>query len=364
MEQCNLSSNSPYFQEAITTFIEGDVLYKAMLDSIYTATNEILIESYIFELDVIGKQFIEALNHKAKQGVVIKLHLDAVGSHKRAKGEQFEQLLDANITLKWFNRWRWQNPLQFNVRNHRKLLLIDRKSVFFGGFNIQKDNSKHHFGKTRWRDSHLKIDSDIVELFCRYFDDLWHKRRQTYLGNFDGLDLIPNLSINCRYLLRCRLNQLIESAESQLLCTTPYFLPDEFLIKALIKAAQRGVDVQLLVPYQSDHQLINVLAEKYYTRLIQAGINIYAYLPRLLHAKTLVIDNKMVMIGSANMDYRSLFINHELMCLFKSKTLAQEMTQCFVIDKLDAKQITAKTKYMIKQWWLWRPLAALLKHWL
>ena len=157
---------------------------------------------------------------------------------------------------------------------------------------------------------------------------------------------------------------LINNAKNELLCTTPYFVPDEFIIKALIQAAQRGVDVRLLVPYESDHSLVNALTKQYYLRLVQSGIRVYAYLPRMMHAKTIVVDSRIAMIGSANLDYRSFFINHELVCIIQSKELALSMSQNFISDCQQSMIVSPSTQFKVKSWWLWRPLAMVLKHWI
>ncbi|MGO4894478.1 phospholipase D-like domain-containing protein [Flavobacterium sp. W21_SRS_FM6] len=134
------------------------------------ATTEILLESYIFALDSVGARFIEMLNHKTKQGLKIKLHLDAVGSQFIKMGPSLKKQLDERIQLKWFHRWSWRRPWQFNIRDHRKLLIVDSNQVFLGGFNIHKQSSLIYFGDLRWRDSHIKIEGEIVEHFRRYFD--------------------------------------------------------------------------------------------------------------------------------------------------------------------------------------------------
>lgn len=140
-------------------------------------------------------------------------------------------------------------------------------------------------------------------------------------------------------------------------------MPDEFLIKDLIKAAQRGVEVSLLVPHRGDNPIVNAMAWRYYARLSQSQIRVFAYLPRMLHAKTMVVDSRIVIIGSANMDYRSLFINHELLCLLRSRKVATEFFKQFKSDCEMAEVVTAKTRHPVRFWWLRRLLVELLKHW-
>tara|TARA_R110000772_G_scaffold172797_1_gene284680 strand:+ start:1783 stop:2778 length:996 start_codon:yes stop_codon:yes gene_type:complete len=326
------------------------------------AEKEILLESYIFALDLIGEQFIAVLNKKAEQGLEIKIHLDAVGSHYYRNGQALKKKLHNNISLRWFHRWSWYRLWRFNVRNHRKLLVIDRKLIFMGGFNIHQQCSRQYYGIIRWRDTHMILKTEEAELVGKYFDDLWLRRPQRYYESTKNISFIPNLSRKCRFLLRCQLSQFITSAKVSIQLTTPYFVPDEYLIKDLIRASQRGIKVSLLVPDKGDHPLINTMAWHYYTRLTHSGIKVYAYLPRMLHAKTMVVDSSIVMIGSANMDYRSLFINHELVCLFVSKKIAEDLNILFKHDCEQSRVVTPLTKHTVQYWWLRRPIAALLKH--
>ena len=277
------------------------------------AEKEILLESYIFALDLIGEQFIAVLNKKAEQGLEIKIHLDAVGSHYYRNGQALKKKLHNNISLRWFHRWSWYRLWRFNVRNHRKLLVIDRKLIFMGGFNIHQQCSRQYYGIIRWRDTHMILKTEEAELVGKYFDDLWLRRPQRYYESTKNISFIPNLSRKCRFLLRCQLSQFITSAKVSIQLTTPYFVPDEYLIKDLIRASQRGIKVSL-------------------------------------------------MIGSANMDYRSLFINHELVCLFVSKKIAEDLNILFKHDCEQSRVVTPLTKHTVQYWWLRRPIAALLKH--
>lgn len=334
-----------------------------MCAAINLAEKEILLESYIFSLDPIGEKFITVLNKKAAQGLDIKIHLDAVGSHYYKNGQSLKKKLHNKISLHWFHRWSWFRYWHFNVRNHRKLLVIDRNQIFIGGFNIHQECSLQYYGANRWRDTHMVLKSEGARLVASYFDDLWLKRSQRYYESRKNISFIPNLSRKCRFLLHCQLSQLIVNAKISIQLTTPYFVPDEYLIKDLIRASQRGVNVCLLVPDKSNHPLINTIAWRYYARLVYSGIKVYAYLPRMLHAKTMVVDSRIVMIGSANMDYRSLFINHELVCLFVSKKHAENLSILFKHDSGQSRVVTPLTKHKVQYWWLRRPIAALLKHW-
>ena len=353
-----LVSENPY---AIKVLTEGDELYSEMIEAINLAESEILLESYIFSLDDVGRQFIAALNCAASRNVAIRIHLDAVGSSYFRHNSQFRKLLHSHIGLRWFHRWNWRTPLNFNIRNHRKLLVVDRKQVFIGGFNIHTESSRHLYGEQRWRDTHIVTSSSASEA-AAYFEDQWcHRPRKIYEAR-DGLNIMPNFSRHCRYLLRCRLTRIIADARDSILVTTPYFLPDEFVMKALIKAVRRGVDIRLLVPWQSDHPFINGMARHYYARLVRESIRVYAFRPRMLHAKTMVVDSRDIMVGSANMDYRSLFTNLELVCLFASKAVAATLTQQFEQDCQQAERIGTSAKPVFDALWFYRPLVALFKH--
>ena len=158
---CNYeASNIVVVQDSATidpfsVYCEGDELFTAMVDAISKAEISIYLESYIFATDEVGQRFIGALQEKARQGVDVRLHIDAAGSGSWLHGSFFKQMIPYGVKLKWFHRWTWKNPLQFNVRNHRKILVVDGAKAFIGGFNIHNESSLKMAGERRWFDFHV-----------------------------------------------------------------------------------------------------------------------------------------------------------------------------------------------------------------
>ncbi len=320
--------------EQFTVFTEGDELYDDMLASIRLAKTSIVLESYIFEPDVIGVRFIDALIERASSGIKIRLHLDCFGSSSLLLSTEVERMATAGIELKWFNPWRWYKPHRFIRRNHRKLMVIDSRSVWLGGFNIHKENSLREFGKDRWLDTQIRIDGPLAEHAQVYFDRLWQGRRD-WSPSFDmhtGSILVSNHNLLQRHQLRRMLAMKFYNARKQILLCTPYFMPDRFIQRQMVKAAKRGMDVRLLLPYITDSVLTQWVARATYSSLMASGIRVYEYKPRFLHAKMMIIDDDWCTVGSANLDFRSFFINFEINLVSTRSELVNRLQDIFIED--------------------------------
>ncbi len=313
-------------------YIEGDLLYADMLKAIDKATMSINLESYIFANDEVGNNFIQLLLKKHAQGVSIKLLIDSVGSNRFKNFKFFKILSKQGIKLKWFNPWSWREPFKFNRRNHRKLMIIDDKICFMGGFNLHEESSKKYFGDERWKDSHIGFEGELTQQLSQQFSLMWNgKLRKLHsIKSLNGFtNVLPNSSRKCRKLLLCKYLAAINNAKSFIWVTTPYFVPDSHVVKSLVKRAQQGVNIVLLIPKYTDHALLKYAAYWYYQKLLKAGIKIYEFGNRMLHSKTLIVDNSLAIIGSANVDYRSFFINHEIMLFSRQKDLLNHLNQDF-----------------------------------
>lgn len=326
-------------------FTEGDTLYDAMLADIATARNTIKLESYIFADDEIGQRFARALSKRSASGVRIQLHLDAAGSlfwHSR----RLERELKKNgVEVRWFHRWSWRNPLRYNRRNHRKLLVIDDSTAYVGGFNIHRENSYAIYGKKRWRDTHVQFFGGLAVQAGQMFDRFWKgNRRWLQPQPINQNLLVPNYSLRGRFFLNRMFSDLISGAHRSIFITTPYFVPDQRSQRLLTSAAQRGVDVRLLVPNKSDNRVAQWAAHAAYDALLRHRVRIFEYKPRMLHAKTAIVDGKRATVGTANFDYRSLFLNYELNLFTPDSILCQKLHEQFKKDLMEAEEIH------LKQW--------------
>ena len=325
-----------------TVFTEGDELYADMLAAIHAARGSIDLECYIFDPDVIGMRFIDALIARARDGVQVRLHLDAFGSISLAFSHVETRLHEAGVELKWFNPWRWYAPLRFNRRNHRKLLVVDGDTAWLGGFNIHVDNSLQEFGQGRWRDTQVRIEGPLGAEAQEYFNYLWEGRRRWRPGIKDKADsfLVSNHNILQRHRFRRLLLNQFRSAQRSICLSTPYFMPDRLTQKAMARAARRGIEVKLLVPFKTDRPMTQLAARAAYGMLLDAGVRIFEYQPRILHAKTAIFDDEECTVGTANLDYRSFFVNFELNLVSFDRGLVQRLAEDFRRDLQESEEVT------------------------
>ena len=360
----NRNLESP--DNAFEMFTEGDDLYKAMLSSIAIARRSVDLESYIFADDEIGWIFVEALAERARMGIRVRVHIDAAGSLFWVS-RSIENFLKSNgVMLRWFHRWNWRQPWRYNHRNHRKVLIIDDEKAFLGGFNIHRENSFNVYGEKRWRDTHLSFKGPLVHTATQLFEAFWCGRRH-WFPPIDASDsiLVHNHTLTCRHRLRCIYSTAFALAQKYIYITTPYFVPDSHTLQKLREAAKRGVDVRLLVPRNSDMPIAQWAAGNVYAGLMATGVKIYEYLPRVLHAKTAVIDDTWSMVGTANMDYRSFFINYELNLLTQDVDLSSRLKRQYLTD-LEVSELILPETWRGRTWKsrVLERMALIVKRWL
>ena len=333
--------NAKQTAPAVRLYTEGDVLYAAMLEGIAQARRNVKLESYIFAADEIGRRFIAALCERAAAGVQVLVYLDAAGSLFWGPHEVTRTLKQGGVQVHWFHRWSWRSPLRYNRRNHRKLLVVDGQRGFFGGFNIHRQNSRAVYGPARWRDTHVEVRGELAQGLEKLFDAFWnnHRRKGPVIEVTDGNQLITNHSRRGRLYLRDLYAVRFAGAARRIWLTTPYLVPDFRTRNGLMRAAKRGVDVRLLVPRKSDVWLAKWAAQAAYANLLASGARIYEYLPRMLHAKTMVVDESWSCVGTANLDYRSFFLNYELNLASENPALAAALSRDFEHDLAESELI-------------------------
>lgn len=330
--------------DAIRRYVEGDALYAAMLADIESARRVVRMESYIYASDEVGRAFASALILRARAGCRVHLRVDALGSFDTLDASLAQALVEGGVRLEWCRRWSWRRPLAIHRRNHRKLLVVDQRCCYLGGFNLHREASLRHYGEQRWRDTHVRFEGGLVAHAIAAFDEYARRRRRTpwrELRSPQGW-LVPNLGLRRRFLLHRWLALRFRQARTRLWLTTPYFVPPASIQRALVRAARRGVDVRVLVPRRSDVRLAQWASRAAYSRLLAGGVRIFEYLPRMLHAKTVVIDADWSMVGTANLDYRSLFINDELVLWSDLAGLNRGLAEDFACDLQQAEEITAQ----------------------
>jgi len=331
-------------EAGVRLFFEGDALYAAMLASIAQARTRIWLECYLFAADEIGWQFAQALGARADAGLDVRVHIDAAGAVGRTSAALVAHLRKHGVKVRWFHRWSWRHPLRYNRRNHRKLLVVDGSIAYVGGFNIHRESARAIVGDSRWRDTHAAIEGSLARQAADLFERSWRGRRDRSRTpcRVDAPALLSNHNRACRHRIRCLYAEVFAAARQRICVTTPYFVPDLRILRRLLGAARRGVQVDLLVPERSDVAIAQWAARAFYGRLIRAGVQIHEYRPRMLHAKTIVVDSRWAAVGTANLDYRSLHLNYELLLVTEQAGLCAQLERQFAQDLAQAACVTPR----------------------
>ncbi len=315
----------------------GRNLYDAMIEAIDAARETIYLETFIWKDDAVGRRFKEHLERKANEGVDVYVIFDSFGN--MVVPRKFKQFPPTIHTLKYHAiKWPWQ---MFDLRryalDHRKLLVVDGKISFIGGFNIGS------LYATEWRDTHLRIEGPASADLAQSFADFWNREvppgeriTRHYPRHFDPLiNLRGTNAMRLTFPIRDMYIEAIDRAEHSIRLTNAYFVPDRSLFGSLKEAAQRGVDVQVLVPWISNHVVVDWLTRGYFTESLQAGIRVWGY-RNMLHAKTCTIDGEWSTIGTANLDRLSSVGNYEINVEVYDSDLAHEMEELFKCDTVNA----------------------------
>ena len=362
----------------VTLLEDGPATYQAMFAAIGKAKDHINVESYIIEDDEVGQQFADLLLERQAQGVQVNLMYDSVGTIGTPK-TYFDRLTQAGVHVLEFNPINplaVKKPWKLNHRDHRKLLVVDGRTAFIGGINISSVNSSGSSvggskgavdPKSGWRDTDIQIDGPAVAEFQKLFIQTWNKQRGATLApkNYfpmvapQGKDIVRAIgsSPDDPYsLIYLTFISAITNAEKQVYITNAYFVPDPQLLKALLDAAGRGVDVRLILPSHSDSETVFHAGRSYYSELLEGGVKIYERHGAVLHSKTAIIDGVWSCVGSSNLDWRSALDNDEINSVILGREFAQQMLSAFAADIAASEPITPEG-------WGRRPLLLRLKEW-
>jgi cardiolipin synthase A/B len=306
----------------------GVATMASMLQAVSDARDHVHLEYYIYEPDRIGTQLRDALVGKLREGVKVRLLVDGVGSPALCKrgGRKFlREFTELGGEFAIFHparlaRWR---PL-VNLRTHRKILICDGVVGFTGGINVTEDENED-VRADAYRDTHIRIEGPVVRWLQFVFLEDWvyargERDRHVLAGELivssepgtTAVQVVASGPDSHGEAIHRSLLDIIHTAERRVWLTTPYFVPTEGALYALTDAAMRGVDVKLLVPRKGDSRLVTAAARSYYDELIDAGIKVFEYQPRMLHAKTILVDDLYAQIGTANFDHRSFRLNFEV----------------------------------------------------
>jgi len=344
------SSASPLTgNNTVKLLLNGEEKFPELLSALEGATSHIHLEYYIYENDDTGNSVVDMLIKKAQQGVEVRFMYDDFGS--RGLGKKFIRKLEANgIETAPFYKIKWYGLVnRLNYRNHRKIIVIDGKKSFIGGINISNRyrNDTQPKNNLYWRDTHLMIDGSATFFLQYIFICDWNfcaKNKLQFGSNYfpkylqeeqirdELVQIVPSGPDSKLPVIFYSLLKAIGAAKKQVLITSPYFIPGESLMDALIIAAKSGVEIKLLIPWKSDSMIVNSAARSYYKELLRHGIRIFEYQKGFVHSKVMIIDDNLSVVGSANMDYRSFDLNFEVNAMLYSKSVTEQLQKAFNND--------------------------------
>ena len=317
--------------------------YSALEERIRGARHHVHLEFYIWNPDGTGARFLSLLVDAARRGVVVRLLLDGVGSHGFTES-LLADLLAAGGRFSWFQSLDpKRNRFFLNLRNHRKLQIVDGAVAFVGGMNIGKEYEGLDPNLGHWRDVQVEVDGPISRELQDVFADDWFFATGEKIS---APAYFPAPGPEARHLAHVVLGgpdrrnepisksivSLLNEASGRVWIATGYFVPDDVILAALELAANRGVDVRLLISERNDHPWLVVVGRSYYSQLLAAGVRIFEYSVGINHAKVMLADDRWAMIGSANLDYRSMRLNFELNLLFHSAERNGELARILEHD--------------------------------
>jgi cardiolipin synthase A/B len=327
-------------------FPHGKELFADYFHELKNAASHIHILFYIVRDDQFSQQFFDILKAKAKEGVEVRLLVDRVGSYK-VKKPAINELRNAGAQFAFSNRIRL--PFLFyssQVRNHRKISIIDGKIGYLGGFNVGKEYIDEDPKLSPWRDYHLKITGESVPFLQREFFTDWNEysSEKVTVDPFytpeQPRGTIPHQIVPTEAgFLEEKYLQLIQNAEKSVILGTPYFIPSKKLTDELIRAAKRGIRITIIVPFIADHMLVQEASYRYIRLMLKEGAQVFQYNNGFYHAKSIIIDDNLCDIGSANFDKRSLFLNKEINCYFYDPAFVNRFKDIIHKDILDSKPL-------------------------
>lgn len=341
-----------YEANRVEVLVDGEQFYPAMLAAIRGARRTINLECYVFRPGRVADEFIAALTERAGAGVVVTIVIDAVGSFSM-RGARLRQLREAGCRVTFYQTARWYTATRVNNRTHRELLIVDGMIAFTGGPGIADWWQFGAGGEPQWRDTSLRLEGPVVGALQGVFAENWLEAAGEVLAGDDyyprleargdAAALVVKSSPSDRTTVsRVVFHALISSARDHVFISTPYFIPDRGMREALVRAAQSGVRVEVLVPggAHADQPLLRVASRKWFGELLRGGVKIFEYQRSMIHQKLLLVDGEWAVLGTTNFDNRSFEHNDEINVAFPDRRLATELRTLFERDRAQAREMT------------------------
>jgi cardiolipin synthase len=360
----HLNANHAVLSEnnEIELLMDGERKFARLFRDIAEARDHIHIQYYIIQRDELGKKLLKALADKAREGVCVRLLYDELGSRQLNK-RCLKELRDAGGAAEAFfpSKFRLIN-FRLNYRNHRKLVIIDGKIGYVGGFNVGDEylGLDPKFGY--WRDTHLKVRGDAVQAMQTRFILDWNQASRLDIRYRPELFPVPEAEGTTGVQIvasgpESRLEhikngyvKMIASAKRSIFIQTPYFVPDAGFMDALRIAALSGVQVSIMIPDKPDHPFIYWATLSYIGEMLKAGVSVYLYRNGFVHAKTIVVDEEIASVGTANMDVRSFKLNFEVNAFLYDADISKKLADAFREDIRNSEELTLESYSGRSRW--------------
>ncbi|HPN83768.1 MAG TPA: cardiolipin synthase [Victivallales bacterium] len=348
-----LPETVPLSGNKIELLIDGTKAYPRMLEEISRAENSIHLQSFIIMDDAVGREIFDLLEKKSKEGVKTKIIYDRFGSFKA--GTRFFKVGMENLKIKPFSFFNLNRPAGIQLRNHRKLMVIDGKRAFIGGINISSDNDREFASKDKYiHDLHCFIEGPAVGEFQFSFLNDWLYVSGENISNLFREEYFPEIKTQGQSVVRvvntgpgqCEhgteklFTAAATCAENYIWIITPYFIPDIPFWKMLCAASSRGVEIRLIVPKKNNHWYVQYATENLYPILIDAGVRIFEKTGPFSHAKATLVDGTWAMMGSSNCDVRSFRLNYELDFVASGGDFVEELHSQFMKEMSESQELS------------------------
>lgn len=332
-------------------FPNGGDFFPVLLQAFRSAVGRICAEFYIIKDDETGNAFADALIEARRRGVDVLLIYDYIGCID-TPSTYFNRLEAAGVRCLPFNKPAFSKLYWLDVRDHRKLVVVDDKTAFLGSLNVGDEYAGYGDSLNRWRDVGISVQGPAVAELLKLFLHTW----ETEGGDLSLLDqegplpaedsgdaevmIISGSPHHIRPRIHSAFRMAMAGASESIRIITPYFIPGPRVVRSLLRAALRGVKVQIILPSISDVPIVKKASRAYLTPLLKAGAEVYEREGTVLHAKVMLIDNCWVTLGSANLDYRSLFRNFELNVIVDGREFGAQVDRMFTGDLAKSRRIT------------------------
>jgi len=336
----------------VELLIDGEATFASIFQGIDQAKDYVLVQFYIVKDDRLGRRLQSKLISKAHEGVRVLFLYDEIGSYM-LPARYIRELRDAGVeAFSFHSRKGPRNRFQINMRNHRKVVVVDGHTAWVGGHNVGDEYLDGGKEFDHWRDTHLKIEGPAALAVQLSFLEDWHWATDTIPkldwkpGHIDenGVDVlvVPSGPADRLDTAQLMFVHAINSAQKRIWIASPYFVPDEAVMAALQLAGLRGVDVRILIPDKPDHLLVYLAAFSYLDQAESTGVKIYRYTGGFLHEKAMLVDDAVAAVGTANFDNRSFRLNFEITAFVADENLAGQVEQMFLDDFSNSRRVGAE----------------------